>query len=121
VHQTETPSLKTLAARVLRESKESPSQDSNGASGAHGAVGARGASGASMEIRNHLLAVAAQLGIPGTLVDRLPVVELEATADQMALCADYMDGNGDPLAQSLLRFYLRTLADRLGDAGWRGV
>ena len=63
-------------------------------------------------IRARLLALAATLGIPRSIVDALPVEELEATAEQTALCEGYMDGNGDPLAHALLVFYLRALADR---------
>ena len=63
-------------------------------------------------IRARLLALAVTLGIPRAVVDVLPVEELEATTEQAALCEGYMDGNGDPLAQALLVFYLRTLAER---------
>lgn len=59
-----------------------------------------------------LLDVARTLGIPRSIVDALPVEELEATAEQTALCESYLDGNGDPLAHALLVFYLRALADR---------
>ena len=61
-------------------------------------------------IRRRLLDVAASLGIPRAVVDALPPEELEATAQQAALCEGYMDGHGDPLAQSLLVFYLKELA-----------
>jgi len=64
-------------------------------------------------IRARLLDVAQTLGIPRAVVDALPVEELEATAEQAALCEGYMDGNGDPLAHALLIFYLRGLADRV--------
>ena len=63
-------------------------------------------------IRARLLALAVTLGIPRAVVDRLPPEELEATAEQAALCEGYMDGHGDPLAHALLVFYLRQLADR---------
>jgi geranylgeranyl pyrophosphate synthase len=47
------------------------------------------------------------------IVDELPLEELQATADQVALAADHLDGNGDPLAQTILTFYLCCLADRV--------
>jgi hypothetical protein len=62
--------------------------------------------------RARLLALAKTLGIPRAVVDTLPVEELEATAEQAALCEGYMDGNGDPLAHALLVFYLRGLAEK---------
>jgi len=62
-------------------------------------------------IRARLLDVARTLGIPRAVVDGLPVEELDATAEQTALCEGYADGNGDPLAHALLVFYLRALAD----------
>jgi hypothetical protein len=64
-------------------------------------------------IRARLQTIAMRLGIPRAVVDALPVEELEATAEQAALCEGYMDGNGDPLAHSLLVFYLRDLAGRV--------
>jgi len=64
-------------------------------------------------IRKRLMAVAASLGIPRTVVDELPLEELHAAAQQAAIAADRTDGNGDPLAHSLLTFYLRCLADRV--------
>lgn len=64
-------------------------------------------------IRARLRIVGASMGIPREVVDELPLEELQATADQVALAADHLDGNGDPLAQSLLTFYLRCLADRV--------
>jgi hypothetical protein len=63
-------------------------------------------------IRARLLALAKTLGIPRAVVDTLPVEELEATAEQAALCEGYMDGSGDPLAHALLVFYLRGLAEK---------
>jgi len=60
-------------------------------------------------IRARLLMLAVTLGIPRAVVDALPVEELEATAEQATLCEGYMDGRGDPLAQTLLVLYLRTL------------
>lgn len=64
-------------------------------------------------IRARLLALAGELGIPRAVVDELPVEELEATAEQVALCDGYLDGHGDPLPRALLVFYLRALADRV--------
>jgi hypothetical protein len=64
-------------------------------------------------IRVRLRTLGASLGIPRAVVDELPVEELEATAEQAALCESHLDGYGDPLAQSLLIFYLRGLADRV--------
>lgn len=63
-------------------------------------------------IRGRLLDIARTLGIPRAVVDALPVEELEATAEQAASCEGYMDGHGDPLAQSLLVFYLKELAGK---------
>jgi TubC N-terminal docking domain len=67
-------------------------------------------------IRRRLLGIARTLGIPRAVVDALPVEELEATAQQAASCEGYRDGDGDPLAQSLLVFYLKCLADRAATA-----
>lgn len=64
-------------------------------------------------IRARLLELAKTLGIPRAVVDALPVEELEATAEQAALCERYMDGNEDPLAHALLLFYLHQLAERV--------
>lgn len=64
-------------------------------------------------IRARLLDVARTLGIPRSIVDALPVEELEATAEQAALCEGYRDGNGDPMPHALLMFYLRELAGRI--------
>lgn len=64
-------------------------------------------------IRARLSAIAGSLGIPQTLVDQLPPEELQATAEQAALCEGYKDKNGDPLTQSLLVLYLRDLAERV--------
>jgi hypothetical protein len=63
--------------------------------------------------RARLRTVGADMGIPREVVDELPLEELEATSNQVALAADHRDGNGAPLAQSLLTFYLRCLADRV--------
>jgi hypothetical protein len=63
-------------------------------------------------IRARLLVLAVKLGIPRAVVDALPVEELEATSEQATMCEDFIDGNGDPLAHSLLVFYVRQLADR---------
>jgi hypothetical protein len=64
-------------------------------------------------IRKRLLALAATMGIPCAVVDELPVEELQATAAQVSVCEGHMDNNGDPLAHSLLTFYLRCLAERV--------
>jgi len=64
-------------------------------------------------IRARLLALAGTMGIPRAVVDELPAEELEATAEQVDLCEGHTDGNGDPLTQALLTFYLRELADRV--------
>jgi hypothetical protein len=64
-------------------------------------------------IRARLRIVGASMGIPREVVDELPLEELQATADQVALAASHLDGNGDPLAQTILTFYLRCLADRV--------
>lgn len=63
-------------------------------------------------IRARLRTLATRMGIPFTLVDELSIEELEATAEQAALCEGYTDGNGDPYVNSLLMFYLRELAGR---------
>lgn len=68
-------------------------------------------------IRARLLALAVTLGIPRAVVDALPVEELEATAEQAALCEGYPDGEGDPLPHRLLVFYLCALADRVTPDG----
>lgn len=64
-------------------------------------------------IRSRLLALAGTLGIPRTVVDALPVEELEATARQAASCEGHKDGHGDPLQHALLVFYLKELARRM--------
>ena len=61
-------------------------------------------------MRARLLALAGTMGIPARVVLALPIEELEATAEQFAMCDGYLDGNGDPLPHSLLMFYLRELA-----------
>jgi len=101
-HQQQTD-LKALANRVLSKT----------ARGADGAPGASGAPGAADRITERLLRLARTLGIPRAVVDALPPEELQATAEQAAMCEGYMDGNGDPLAQALLVFYLKALAQRL--------
>ena len=125
VHQREAIDLKVLALNALRKlehtsheilERSTPSTSSRNvdAVGAAGASGARGASGASgvTAIQLRLLALADTVGIPRAVVDNLPVEELEATAEQVASAEGYKDGNGDPLPQSLLSFYLRCLADQ---------
>lgn len=63
--------------------------------------------------RKRLVGIAAGLGIPRAMVDDLPLDELQATAAQAALAEVHKDRNGDPLAHSLLTFYLRCLADQV--------
>lgn len=67
-------------------------------------------------MRSRLLVLATQLGIPPAIVNGLSLTELQATAEQVALAGDHLDGNGDPLAHSLLVFYLRSLAERVKHA-----
>ena len=69
----------------------------------------KGATGTDV-MRARLLALAGTMGIPARVVLALPIEELEATAEQFAMCDGYLDGNGDPLPHSLLMFYLRELA-----------
>lgn len=64
-------------------------------------------------IRKRLIAIASDLGIPRTIVDELPLEELQATAEQAARAEALKDRNGDPLVHSLLTFYLRCLADQV--------
>ena len=118
VHQSQQTSLKALADKALRDRVPAPKRHGSGMSGApdlgaSGAVGARGASGADNAIRSRLLVIATQLGIPRAIVDSLPLIELQTTAEQVALASDHLDGNGNPLAHSLLVFYLRSLAKRV--------
>lgn len=63
--------------------------------------------------RKRLVGIAASLGIPRAVVDDLPLEELFATAKQVAQTDGHKDRNGDPLAHSLLTFYLRCLADQV--------
>ncbi len=63
-------------------------------------------------MRARLQAIATSLGIPRAVVDAMPVEELEATAEQATLCEGHLGSNGDPLARSVLVFYLRHLADQ---------
>lgn len=63
-------------------------------------------------VRVRLSAMADRMGISRAIVDSLPVEELAATAEQVALAAHHRDRSGGSLAQSLLVFYLRSLADR---------
>ena len=64
-------------------------------------------------IRARLRTFGASMGIPREVIDELPLEELQATAEQVAHIEGHADGNGDPLAHSLLTFYLRCLADRM--------
>lgn len=63
-------------------------------------------------LRLHLLALAERMGIPRSVVDTLPSEDLLATDEQAAVAKGHLDGNGDPLAHSLLVFYLRQLAEK---------
>jgi len=64
-------------------------------------------------MRDRLYILADRIGVPRVLVDALSAEELEATVEQVALVGDHLDGNGNPLAHSLLMFYLRCLAERV--------
>lgn len=64
-------------------------------------------------VRKRLVLIAASLGIPRAVVDELPLDELQAAAEQVAIADTHKDGNDNPLAHSLLTFYLRCLADRV--------
>ncbi|NYE27312.1 hypothetical protein HDE78_000237 [Rhodanobacter sp. K2T2] len=64
-------------------------------------------------IRARLRTIASSLGIPRTLVDELPIEELDTAAEQAALCDGKQDDEGNPLTHSLLVFYLRELARKV--------
>jgi hypothetical protein len=59
-----------------------------------------------------LATFAKRIGVPTAVVDSLPTEELDATAEQLALCKGHLDRDGNPLARSLLTFYLHALADQ---------
>jgi hypothetical protein len=63
--------------------------------------------------RKRLVGIAAGMGISRAVVDKLPLEELQATTEQIAMAEVHPDRNGDPLAHSLLTFYLRCLADQV--------
>jgi hypothetical protein len=63
-------------------------------------------------IRGRLHEVAKSLGIPRAVVDGLPAEDLAATAQQAQACEGHLDRDGNPLARSLLMFYLQTLAEQ---------
>lgn len=65
-----------------------------------------------VSIQARLQKLSARMGIPAAVVEALSVEELDATAEQVGMCEGSMDGHGDPLAQSLLMFYLRCLAEK---------
>lgn len=116
-HQTPAAGLKALAANALRESKRAPEHGSDGATGAPeqrcgGALGAAGALGARKDLRPALIALAERLGFPAQIVESLDEVEIQAAAEQLAACKGHLDRDGNPLATSLLRFYLNALAER---------
>ena len=58
-------------------------------------------------IRDRLLNVARELGLPDKIVLELPASEIAATADQYA---GFTSENGEELGRRLLVFYLRSLA-----------
>lgn len=105
-----TTDLKELAVRVLAGAGGAVS--GRGATGACGASGARGSSGAPhAAIVGRLMLLARSLGIPRAIVDSLSPEELEATAEQAALCEGYPDANGDSLPTTILTLYLKHLAN----------
>jgi len=108
VHHEQKNALKALASKVLHDLSGAPAKSALGASGASGA------SGAPNNARTRLLQLAATMGIRAAVVGAIPADELEAIAGQAVLCDGHLDGNGDPLAHSLLTFYLRTLAEQAG-------
>jgi hypothetical protein len=114
-HQGHEKSLKALAANALRELECAPSPHQTEMVDAPdqwctGASGAGGAGGAADDIRAVLKGLAKRLGIPVATVDQIGEVDLKATAEQLAKCKGHLDGDGNPLASSLLRFYLNALA-----------
>jgi len=112
-HQEHENSLKALAANALRESGHAPTPADGAVTGwCVGADGASGADGAQFGIRAKLKSLAKRMGIPAAVVDALSPDDLAATAEQVALCEGHLDGSGNPLARSLLTFYLQTLADQ---------
>jgi hypothetical protein len=119
-HQAPTNGLKALAIKALRELEHAPATrhiETAGAldqrcNGASGALGAGGALGAQNDTRALLATFAKRIGVPTAVVDNLPTEELDATAEQLALCKGHLDRDGNPLARSLLTFYLHALADQ---------
>ena len=119
-HQEHENSLKALAANALRESDRAPSTHQTempGApvqrcTGAGGAAGASGAGGALSGVAAILRSFAKHIGVPATVVDSMSADDLAATEEQIALCKGHLDGDGNPLARTLLSFYLRALADQ---------
>ncbi|MDE2255906.1 MAG: hypothetical protein KGL42_16785 [Betaproteobacteria bacterium] len=111
-HQEHENSLKALAANALRESGHAPPPTSGAVDDwCTGASGAAGARGAQFGIKATLKSLAKHMGIPTAVVDSLSADDLTATAEQVALCEGRLDGNGNPLAHSLLVFYLQALAE----------
>lgn len=112
-HQEHENSLKALAANALRESEHAPTPtDVAVTDWCAGADGAPGADGAQFGIKATLRSLAKRMGIPAAVVDVLPADDLAATAEQIALCDGHLDADGNPLARSLLTFYLQTLAEQ---------
>ena len=103
--RSEKPSLRDLALRALRETSSPPSVAAVAAVADVAAV-------AQKDTKALLRTFAKRIGIPAAVVDNLPPEELDATAEQLALCKGHLDGDGNPLAHSLLTFYLRALADQ---------
>ncbi|MGH8146475.1 MAG: hypothetical protein ACREPY_09085 [Rhodanobacteraceae bacterium] len=67
-------------------------------------------------MRDRLLAIAQTIGVPATIVNRLPASELRACIDQLPLWEGQRDEHGEPLQARVLVFYLRALADMEEDA-----
>ena len=103
--RAEKPSLQDLARLALQESSSPPSV-------AAVATVAGVAAVAQKDTKALLTNFAKRIGVPASVVDNLTADELEATAEQIALCKGHLDTDGNPLAGRLLTFYLRTLADQ---------
>jgi hypothetical protein len=117
-HQEVKSSLKALAANALRDSDDAPTPHQKVPAGApeqrcSGASGALGASGATENTAVILKTFAKRIGIPVATVDRLSTGDLTATAEQLAACKGHLDRDGNPLAKTLLTFYLHALAARI--------
>jgi len=106
VQQHDGPSLKELARQALQQS----SQGHRVASVAAVAGVAAVAPDANFGIRAQLKSLAKRMGIPAAVVDSLSADDMAATAEQIELCEGHLDADGNPLARSLLTFYLQALA-----------